>query len=192
MSTFLQHFFQKFPRIGIRILRDLLGSARDYHRSAPVAALGTYIYNIIRRFYQVKIVLDHQHGISVVSKPLKYLHQPFYVRGVKPRGGLVQNIDGLSRGAFGKLRGELYALRLAARERCGGLPYLDITEPHVVQRFQLVCYFGDIREELNTLLDRHIQHVENALALVFDLQRFAVVAVTLADLAGHENIRPGP
>src|SRR5690606_4494803 len=44
-------------------------------------------------------------------------------------------------------------------------------------------------EQLERILDRHFQHVVDAVALVQDLQRLAVVALALADVAGHVHVR---
>ena len=49
-------------------------------------------------------------------------------------------------------------------------------------------YLGEIVEELQRLLHGHIQHFGDVLALELDLQRFAVIAFALADLAGHGDI----
>ena len=50
---------------------------------------------------------------------------------------------------------------------------------------------GDLRhvlEELDRLLDRHLEHVGDALALEADLERLAVVALAVALLAGHVDV----
>ncbi len=44
-------------------------------------------------------------------------------------------------------------------------------------------------KKFRRLLNRHIQHVGDALAFVVNLQRLAVVAFALADLARHIHIR---
>ena len=43
-------------------------------------------------------------------------------------------------------------------------------------------------EEGQRVLDRHVEHLVDALALVVDLQRLAVVALALADVAGHVDV----
>ena len=50
---------------------------------------------------------------------------------------------------------------------------------------------GDLRhvlEELDRLVDRHLQHVGDGLALEADLERLAVVALAVALLAGHVDV----
>jgi hypothetical protein len=44
-------------------------------------------------------------------------------------------------------------------------------------------------EELQRVLDRHLEHLVDVPALVADLQRLAVVALALADVAGHVHVR---
>ena len=44
------------------------------------------------------------------------------------------------------------------------------------------------REELGGLLDRHVEHLGDGLALVVDLERLAVVAGAVADLARDVDV----
>ena len=44
-------------------------------------------------------------------------------------------------------------------------------------------------EKLRRLLHRHLQHFVDVFALVLDLQRFAVVALPVAHIAGHVDVR---
>ena len=83
---------------------------------------------------------------------------------------------------------ELDALRLAARERRRRLAELDVVEPDVVQRLQAAADLRDLREELERLLDRHVEHVGDRLALEAHLERLAVVARALARLARHVDV----
>ena len=47
----------------------------------------------------------------------------------------------------------------------------------------------DRREELCGLGNGHIENVSDALSLVQDLQRFAVIASAMADFAGNVDVR---
>lgn len=134
-------------------------------------------------------MLNDKHCISALGKLLEYFDQLAHVRRVKSRGGLVQNVDGLSGGALGKLRCQLYALRFAAGEGGAALTYLDVAQSDFLKGLELVVYLGDICKELHALGYRHVQHFKDVLALVAHLQGFAVVAVTLADFAGDEYVR---
>ena len=55
--------------------------------------------------------------------------------------------------------------------------------------WSLVRTLGTRREELERLGDRHLEDVRDGLALVVDLQRLAVVALALADLARDVDVR---
>ncbi len=108
---------------------------------------------------------------------------------VQAGGRLVQDVQGAAGVAARQLLGQLDALRLAAGQRGRALAQLDVAQAHVHQRFQLA---GDRRhrlEQLQRILDGHFQHVVDVEALVEDLQRFAVVALAVADVAGHVHVR---
>ena len=84
--------------------------------------------------------------------------------------------------------GQLDALRLAAGERGRRLAELQIIEPHVVQRLQLVADLGNVLEVRQRLLHVHFQHVGDALAFEADLQRLAIEAMSLAHRASHPHV----
>src|SRR5919201_3583238 len=60
---------------------------------------------------------------------------------------------------------------------------MDVPEPHVVERAELLLAGGHVREERERLLASHLEDVRDAFALVVDLQGLAVVAIAAADLA---------
>src|SRR5215470_4242257 len=66
---------------------------------------------------------------------------------------------------------------------------MDVTEPHPRQRLQLVANRGDRLEELRALLHRHVEHIGNGLVLELYLERFAVVALTLALVTSDVDVR---
>src|SRR3954471_4677861 len=66
---------------------------------------------------------------------------------------------------------------------------MDVPEPHVVQRLELVPDVRDRLEELERLRDGHLEDLGDGAALVVDLERFAVVASALADLARDVDVR---
>src|SRR4029077_2911949 len=92
-------------------------------------------------------------------------------------------------GDFGELGGELDPLRLAARQRRRRLDEADVVEAYVVQGAQAAGDLRHVLEELDPLLDRHLQHVGDVLALEANLERLAVVAFSVALLAGHVDVR---
>src|SRR5882757_4837861 len=65
---------------------------------------------------------------------------------------------------------------------------MDVAEADLLQRFQLVAHAGYRREEIDALLDRHVEHVGDRLALEQNIQRLAVVALAVADVAGDVDV----
>ena len=65
---------------------------------------------------------------------------------------------------------------------------MDVPHPDVVQRLQLVLDGRHHLEELQRLLDGHLQDLGHVLALVVDLQRLPVVALALAHLARDVHV----
>ena len=133
-------------------------------------------------------MLDDEHGIARVDKALQNLKELFHIVRVETRGRLVEDIDGAPRGALRKLGRELDALGFAAGERRRRLAEADIAEADLAERAELRFELREVAEEFERLLHGHFQHVRDALALVVDLERFAVVALALANLAGHVDI----
>ena len=133
-------------------------------------------------------MLDNEHRITCIDKTLKHLDKLLDIRHMESRRRLVEDIYGLARGALCKLGGKLDTLCLTARKRCRGLTYLDVTESYVKERLKLACKTRQMREELKSLLDSHIEHVRDILALIFDLKRVAVVTLALTSIAGNVNI----
>ena len=69
-----------------------------------------------------------------------------------------------------------------------GLAELDVAQADVVHRLQLVCELWQRAEEFERFVDRHLQHLVDVLALIAHFERLAVVAVAVADLAGHVDV----
>src|SRR5204862_5266249 len=61
--------------------------------------------------------------------------------------------------------------------------------PDVVERLQPSLDLRNVAEELERLLDRHVEHVGDRLALEADLERLAVVPAAVALLARHVDVR---
>ena len=67
-------------------------------------------------------------------------------------------------------------------------PQANVGQTDIHQGLQSSRQHWDRIEELACVLDRHLQYFVDALALVFDLQCFAVVALALAHIARHVDI----
>ena len=71
----------------------------------------------------------------------------------------------LPRAPFDQFAGQLDSLRFAAGERGRRLSQLEVVESHIVQGLQLVLDIRNVLEQLQGLLDIHLQHVRDRLAL---------------------------
>ena len=88
-----------------------------------------------------------------------------------------------------QLQRQLHALRLAARQRGRGLAQLDVADrPTSSSVLQLALDGRHGLQELVRGLHRHVEDLRDVAALVLHLQRLAVVALAVADLAGHVDV----
>ncbi len=83
---------------------------------------------------------------------------------------------------------QLDALGLAAGERGRGLAQLDVVEADVVQGLHHGRDLGHVGEVLERLLNVHVQHIADTLALEPDVQGLAVEPLALADRAGDPDV----
>ena len=107
---------------------------------------------------------------------------------MQARGRLVEDKERAPGIALGKLGGELHALVLAARQRGRRLSEFDIAQADVLQHLDFLVDAGYSGEELASLVDGHVEHVGNRLALEAHLEGLAVVAFAVALLAGDEHV----
>src|SRR4051812_34375288 len=65
---------------------------------------------------------------------------------------------------------------------------MQIAQAHIVQDLELGLDLRNGVEELESLRARHLEDIGNVLALVADIERLAIVAPALADVALDEDI----
>ena len=121
-------------------------------------------------------------------EPLQHAEQLADVLEVQAGGRLVEHVDGAAGRALLQLGGELDALRLAAGQGRRRLAEPDVAEADVDEGAQVPGDRGHRREEVGRLLDRHVEHLGDRLALEVHLERLAVVARAVADLARHVDV----
>ena len=180
---------------GQRLARERCGAAghllrragRDYV-SAGLAPFRSQINDPVSRLDHVQVVLHHQHRVARLHKIVEHGQQQVDVGEMQTGRGFVEQVQRLSRAAFHQLARQFDALRLSSRERRRRLAQLDIVQADVVQGLQLVTHVGNVPEQLQRLLDIHLQHFRNRPVLELDLQRFVVVPMTLADRTGDPHI----
>ena len=173
----------------LRHPRHLFRRALGDHHSAACTTLGPHVDHPVGALDDIEVVLDDDHRVALVHQPLDDQEKLGDVLEVQARGGLVEDVDGPSAGSLLQLGGELDALRLASGQ-CG----CGLTEPHVSEtdlgeRLEVAVDRGDRLEELTSLLDRHVQHLGDGLALVVHLEGLAVVPRSVADLARDVDVR---
>ena len=103
-------------------------------------------------------------------------------------GGLVQDVDRVASGHARKFLGQFDALGFAARECGSALSQLDIPQTDVDQGLEPTLDLGDVAKVLQRLIHVHVQDIGNVLALVANLEGFAVEAGALAQVAAHPNV----
>src|SRR3982751_654162 len=65
---------------------------------------------------------------------------------------------------------------------------MDVSQPDVVERLELLADARLVLEEGKGIFDGQLQHIRDALAAEADLERLAVVALPLAHLARHVHV----
>src|SRR5471030_1003048 len=115
--------------------------------------------------------------------------QLLYVGKVQARRRFIEDIQRLTSAALGEFARQFHTLRFTTRERGRRLTETDVGQADVHQGLQLARQRRNGIEEITGLFNRHFQHFVNTLALVFNLQRFAVVAFATALIAGYVNVR---
>ncbi len=107
---------------------------------------------------------------------------------MQPDGGLVQDVQSLPGGALGKLTRELDPLGLAARESRRGLADADIAQADILKGLQAAHHRLEVGEDFGGGIDGQVEYIGDGIALVAHLQSFPVVALAMADIAGHVHV----
>src|ERR1700746_2888966 len=184
-----QHGAKVGPRPRRLARGDILRPPRGNDGPTPLSALGAEVDHPVGGLDDIEIVLDDYHGIAFITQPEQHLQQLLYVVEVEAGRRLIEQVERPAGGTLGELARELHALRFTARERGRVLPEPHIREAHIGQRLQLAARRGYVLKKARRLLDRHLEDFVNVLAPIADLERLAVVALAVTDIAGHVNIR---
>src|SRR3954468_16837377 len=179
---------QEAPGVRVRDASDLLGRARGDHAAALLAALRPHVDEAVGGLDDVEVVLDDHDRVALVDEAVQHLEQALDVGEVQAGRRLVEDVQRRAGRDLGQLGGQLDALRLAARQRRRRLAEADVAEPDVVERLQAAADLRDVLEELDGLLDGHVEDVGDRLALEADVERLAVVALAAALLARHVDV----
>ncbi len=114
--------------------------------------------------------------------------KPADVFKVQAGGRLIQQVQGASGLPFAQLAGQLDALRLAAAQGHGRLTEVNVSQPHIDQRLQLLARLGNVLQHGEGFANGRIEQVSDGVSLVVYGQGLAVVALAAADLAEHVDV----
>ncbi len=165
-----------------------LRRARGDDPTAAEAARRSEVDDPVGRLDHVEVVLDHEHRVALLDEPVEDLEQLLDVGEVETGRRLVEQVERPAGRPPAELGRELDPLGLAARQRRGRLAEMDVAETDLGQDLELRGHVRDRGEDLERLLDRHLEDVGDRAALVVDLERLAVVALALAHLARDVDV----
>src|SRR6267143_1305385 len=176
---------------GVRaaVAHDLFRGAGGNDFAALIPAFRAEVDDVIGGLEYVEVVLDDDHGVPGIDQAMQNIQQPLDVGEVQAGGRFIEDIEGLPRITPAELFGELDPLRLATRQLGRRLSEPDIAKTDLTERLQLALDLRDAVEKRGRLLDAHVEHVGDRFAAIGDLERLFVVALALADFAGHVDVR---
>ena len=131
-------------------------------------------------------MLDDEDGVAALDKAVECGEELGDVVEVEAGGGFVEDEEyGLFGDALDEEGGELDALRFAAGEGAGGLAEGEVAEAHLLQWHQPLVYAAGLVavEECHRLVDGHLQHLADVLAIVEHFEGFFLVARTVTLVA---------
>ena len=83
---------------------------------------------------------------------------------------------------FGEFGGEFHTLALTAGEGGGGLTEFDIAETHILDGLDLSEDVGHVLEKFHGLVDGHVEHIGDRLALIAHFEGLTVVTLAMTGL----------
>src|SRR2546430_12008200 len=108
---------------------------------------------------------------------------------MQPGCWFVENVNRAASRLFCELGRQLDALRFSAGKRGSSLTELQVTKPDVEQRIQFVRDARHVSEKSRGLVHGQVENVCDIFTFVSDLERLAIVAPAVADLALDINVR---
>ena len=156
--------------------------------AAMFAAVGAEVEDPVGAFDDIHIVLDDDEGVAGLAQLHEDLQKGIDVGDVETGGGFVEDVEGLGAAAFGQFGGELDPLGFAAGKGAGGLSEREVAESDFLHGGEFVGHGGHGAEKRQGFVDGHVQHIGDVFAFVGDLEGLAVVAATVADVAGDEDV----
>ena len=168
---------------------NLFWRTRNNYRSSTIAAFWTHVNNTVSHLNDIQVVLNDKNGVARINKTLKNNNKLSDILKMKASCWLVQNIKSFTSLLTVKLFCKLNALRLATRKRSCRLAKVNVAKTYIVESLQLVLNTRNICKECKCLVNRHVKHVGDRLAVIENLERLAVIALAMADLARNVDVR---
>src|SRR5436305_15276816 len=139
--------FEEAPGVGGGRAHDLFGRAGGDELAAEVAAFGAEVYDVVGGLDDIEVVLDDEQRAASFNERAEGREQFVDVVEVEARGRLVEDVERARARALREIRGELDALRLAARQGSRRLAEAQVAESYVVEDAEAVGNLRSVAEE---------------------------------------------
>ena len=108
------------------------------HLATELTSGWAHVDHMVRRLYDVGVVLNHDEGVSEVSQTCERAEQSLSVALMQPNCWLIQDVDGPCE-PCAELGSESDSLSLAPAQRIGRPTEREVVEADVAQEAQLAC-----------------------------------------------------
>jgi len=106
---------ERAARVGAFAVGYFFWCSCDDDLASTRAAFGPEIDDVIGITNYVEVVFDDDDGVAQVNEAPEESEQHFNIDKMQPRGGFIEEVEGLSGALARQLFGELHALGFAAR-----------------------------------------------------------------------------
>src|SRR5258706_13829510 len=154
----VEHTREEFPRVRMRVARDLLRRPRGDDAPALLGAFRAEVDDPVRGFDNVEVVFNDEKRRPAVDQLAKRGEELLYVVEVEARRRFVEDIQDTLVCLRGEMRGKLQALRLAAGKCRGGLPQAQIAQTHLFENSHLRRDLWNSRKKCQSFANRELEH----------------------------------
>ena len=127
---------------GRRLARQhVVDDTLHHHLAAMHARAGPHLHDVVGGANGVLVMLHHDHRVADVAQALQRRDHLHVVLRVQADARLVEHVEHAHQ-ARTDLRGQAYALRLAAGERAGAAIEAEVIEPDAEQQLQPAADFA--------------------------------------------------
>ena len=133
-------------------------------------------------------MFDNNNGVAAITQAVQDNEQLFDVVKVQAGRRFIEYVERIARVPLRQLLRELYALRFATGQRRRVLAEANVGKSNVHECVQLLRDHWYVLEKYGGIFNRHLQHFVDVLALVTQLESFAVVALAAANIAPNVHV----